>query len=311
MHNKNFWGACIITKYILLCFMILLTLSCQNGWESKEIAEKDQTIEKLKQRNEMVKKRLELQEKLNRELEGEIKNIRSHLAIRETIEEKGFFNEELSNDVQILPPGIYSSSEIKKDIENMEWYGLFQQGTEFTLKKTKMSIVRVRDVMRDEGDEKTGKKVTTADVQEPILFIAGLENASEGKLHTAKLEKKFLYPGEHISLKFNRYWTSISAYGTAKPTPYNGRAITAYLLEIKSTRYREQQKQIFAGAKQLYGGGYRFIWAGDLDRDGLPDLIMDLSNNEKGSSTTALFLSSYAEEGQLIKKVAELTTLGC
>ena len=195
-----------MTKYLLLYFMTLLTLSCQNGRESKEFAEKDQIIENLKQRNEMLKKGLERQEKLNRELEDEIKNIRSHLAIIKTIEEKGFFNEELSNDVQILPPGIYSSSEIKKDIENLEWYGLFQQGAEFTLKKTKMSIVRVRDVMRDEGDEKTGKKVTTTDVQEPILFITGLKNASEGKLHTAKLEKKFLYPGEHLSVKINGKW---------------------------------------------------------------------------------------------------------
>lgn len=300
-----------MTKYLLLYFMTLLTLSCQNGRESKEFAEKDQIIENLKQRNEMLKKGLERQEKLNRVLEGKIKNIRSHIAFRETIEKKGFFNKELSNDVQILPPGIYSSSEIKKNIENMEWYGLFQQGTGFILKKTKMSIVRVRDVMRDEGDEKTGKKVTTADVQEPILFITGLKNASEGKLHTAILKKKFLYPGEHISFKLNEHWTSITAFGTVKPTLYEGPSITSYLLEISSSMDGYRTKQIFAGVRQISGSGYRFIWAGDLDRDGLLDLIMDMSNNEKGSSNTALFLSSQAEEGQLIKKVAEFKTVGC
>lgn len=310
MHNKNFWGAFIMTKYLLLCFMTLLTFSCQNGRESKVLAEKDQTIEKSKLRSEMLIKRLERQEKLNRELENEIKNIRSHLAIRETIEEKGFFNENAATDIQILQPGDFHGNEVKNGAERLEWYGIIRQGETYVLKKIKINIDAKRDVIIDREGEATGKRVTTAGAIEPIILISGLKDIQEGEIPFVELKKHILYPGEHMSLKLNEHWTSITAYGTVKATLYEGPSITSYLLEIKSTRDGERKKQIFAGTNGFSDAMFKFIWAGDIDGDGALDLIMDLSSHYNSGQIT-LFLSSKADEGQLLKKVSEFKTVGC
>ncbi len=55
---------------------------------------------------------------------------------------------------------------------------------------------------------------------------------------------------------------------------------------------------------------YVLLWAGDIDRDGIPDLLIDTSNHYN-ISTIALFLSSKADKGKLYKKVAIFETIGC
>jgi hypothetical protein len=44
----------------------------------------------------------------------------------------------------------------------------------------------------------------------------------------------------------------------------------------------------------------RFIWAGDIDRDGFPDLFLDISP-KYSFSNPALFLSSKAGDNELQK----------
>ena len=46
------------------------------------------------------------------------------------------------------------------------------------------------------------------------------------------------------------------------------------------------------------------LWIGDLDADGMPDMIIDMSPKYSYSNPT-LFLSSKADEGNLLKLVAE------
>ena len=53
-----------------------------------------------------------------------------------------------------------------------------------------------------------------------------------------------------------------------------------------------------------------FAFAGDLDHDGKLDLLIDVSANVH-EWHPALFLSSAANEGELVAKVAELVTSGC
>jgi len=52
------------------------------------------------------------------------------------------------------------------------------------------------------------------------------------------------------------------------------------------------------------------LWAGDLDNDGKLDLYFD-SFNEKGAFWVGLYLSSHAEDGDLVKLVADFGTAGC
>ena len=54
---------------------------------------------------------------------------------------------------------------------------------------------------------------------------------------------------------------------------------------------------------------YVMLWAGDLDRDGVPDLLLDLSNHYN-ISRYALYLSSMAGRDKLYKKAAEFKAEG-
>ena len=51
-------------------------------------------------------------------------------------------------------------------------------------------------------------------------------------------------------------------------------------------------------------------WIGDIDRDGIPDFIMELSGHDN-TGRTCLFLSSKADSNELVKLVATHTTTGC
>ena len=51
-------------------------------------------------------------------------------------------------------------------------------------------------------------------------------------------------------------------------------------------------------------------WVGDLNRDGKPDLYLDLYIHDNAIYKN-LFLSSEAEKGKLVKKITTFTTTGC
>ena len=86
--------------------------------------------------------------------------------------------------------------------------------------------------------------------------------------------------------------------------------LSHYFLEIQALQGSVTKKQILAGASGFDDTMFSLIWAGDIDGDGTLDLIMDLSTHYNSSNMT-LFLSSKAEEGQLLKKVSCISTKGC
>lgn len=71
------------------------------------------------------------------------------------------------------------------------------------------------------------------------------------------------------------------------------------------TIYRPQPNLEFAAEANP-----RLLWAGDLDRDGRLDVLIDLSNHYSVSRPT-LFLSAPATGDDKLRKVAEFVTTGC
>ena len=60
---------------------------------------------------------------------------------------------------------------------------------------------------------------------------------------------------------------------------------------------------------RLHDSGAGLLWAGDLDRDGRLDLLLDLSEHYNMSLPT-LFLSSAAADSDLVAPVARLVRRG-
>lgn len=81
------------------------------------------------------------------------------------------------------------------------------------------------------------------------------------------------------------------------------------MLQVSSTKNRNRTEQIIAGAQGFNDREFNFIWAGDIDGDGLLDLIMDMSSHYNVMRYT-LFLSSQAEKGEIFKRVEEFKTVG-
>ena len=295
-----------MNKIILLIFITLLTFSCQTRQETEKLDKLNQTVENLKERNEILKKKLDMQEKHNEDLNKELKSLQKSIAIKDKIEKNLFLNDRPSTDIQILRIGDFHGNEIGNGVDRLEWYGLIRQEDKYVLKKIKIKVDSRHDAIMDSEGKSTGKRVTTTATAEPIILINGLTDVQEVEIPSVELKKKILYPGEQMSVKLKGEWTSISAYGTVSP----GQSIRSYMLQISSTTDGHRTKQIFAGANGFDDSMISFIWAGDIDGDGALDLIMDLSNHYNVGRLT-LFLSSKADPGQLIKRVAEFKTTGC
>jgi hypothetical protein len=284
--------------------MMLFLFACQHGQE------KDQIIENLRNKNNLQKKIIERERKENRRLDVEIRNIKKRILTINSFEEKGFIYEKTKTDIQILQPGVYHGKEVSIGSEKMNWFGLIKQSNRYVFKKVKIGIYSMHDALVDRDTDTTGKRVIVTDSVKPIILISGLSNTKEGEIPFVELKKHILYPSESMNFKFNDNWTSITAYGTVNPTEHEGPQIRSYLLEISSSKDGYKTKQFFAGTHGFDDAMFTFIWAGDLDADGAIDLIMDLSNHYNVDNIT-LFLSSKADEGQLLKRVAELKTTGC
>jgi hypothetical protein len=264
-----------------------------------------QKVKNLEEINESLKKELEQQQRVNKGINQKLRCVKNTSG-NDKIEERFSFNEILQSDIQIMRTGSFHGNEIKKGAENLEWYGLIKQGEKYILKKVRMDINSEQDVIVDRTGESTGKKVTTTDLATPIILINGLKDIQEGEILSVELKKSILYPGENMSMEFNGDWISISAYGIANPEV----TIRNYMLQVSSKNDRHRTKQIFAGTNGFDDSMFKFIWAGDIDRDGKLDLIMDLSDHYNVKKLT-LFLSSKAEEGELFKRIAEFKNTGC
>ncbi|MBI2966810.1 MAG: hypothetical protein HYY40_03220 [Bacteroidetes bacterium] len=292
-------------KKLLLYLLAIPLFSCQSEQGSKElnektVSERNQLIQNLKKENDSLKQEINDTPKIG------VDNNKNEKINPQY--DKLLKNENPTKDIQILIPGKFWYGYFNDDVKKLEWYGIFQQKDTFIIKKTNLILEPT-----SWGDEKEGGKfvTTTIGMGTPIIFIAGLKDAQEGKIQSIKLEKATLNPGEVMLLKFNGWEIFFGAYGTI--IPYGD--ILDYLLEIRSHRKlpkNESKQQIFAGGANLKYDTYSFYWAGDIDRDGLLDLIMALYSD--GGNRIELFLSSKAENGQLIKKVAEFSYkdyIGC
>ncbi len=69
-------------------------------------------------------------------------------------------------------------------------------------------------------------------------------------------------------------------------------------------------RQSVADVTDRDAGHPAVLWAGDLDGDGRLDLVLDESDHYN-VTVTALFLSSEAAPGALVRRVARHETTGC
>ena len=200
------------------------------------------------------------------------------------------------------------------------WMGVFEEKGEFDLRSVELRIKRVPDPIHD--NKNTGKSVRTSNKKEALFLLKNADFLREGKIRTlfdgatwpeylndpqksepdsdevpAQLKKDFVQNyeigGKKYALKV------IEAKNKAKEK------ILALILESDGKR------QILQTLNVNYNPDIGTLyWAGDLDRDQMPDFYLELFEHENVENKV-LFLSSKAEKEEFVRKVAYFWTTGC
>lgn len=205
----------------------------------------------------------------------------------------------------IIEVTTYHNEELKARSGKM-WMGLFAtKPGQYELKSTKMTWKLVNDPVIDEDPKaKTGMEVKITDKRDPLALIDGVPELKAGAVTTSPTySKEHLDLKDKVKLKLGSNEYTMSVRGKVKEKEY--RVNYEIVLEsggIKQTVVKHKQ----IGAESAPS----LLWAGDLDRDGKIDLIMDTTDNYNCRILT-LFLSSKAKPGQLVKQVASHLSTGC
>ncbi|MEO8933736.1 MAG: hypothetical protein ABI295_05465, partial [Xanthomarina sp.] len=148
-----------------------------------------------------------------------------------------------------------------------------------------------------------------------ILFFKGIEIASK-EIQTVSVSHEAMLPERPFVFTFNSEEYTLNPKGKVKPWDEDY-FTSKQLAELDKDDFRNYQIDAYSlhlnkkGAKSqeilniplLSFNTPYLLWIGDLDQDGKPDFLFDTAE-ENMTTNVELYLSSEAEDGNYIKKVA-------
>ncbi|MBX3176084.1 MAG: hypothetical protein KF886_01865 [Candidatus Hydrogenedentes bacterium] len=211
--------------------------------------------------------------------------------------------------VQIAISGFFVSAE---EIEpGDDWWGIFPSGNGFYLHSTSVTTEAVVNPIDGDGVRKTATKIKTSRAGEQILLVRGLRDAAPGPLIALKpaFAATNLKPGMRSTFSIKQLSQPVltELFGTGHVVLEPGERYTRirdYELHLMELPGRTSMHQVIIQIPTLDGeAAPTLVWAGDLDRDGKLDLLMNLSASYMHTDL-ALLLSSAAKEGERVGLVA-------
>ena len=171
------------------------------------------------------------------------------------------------------------------------WLGVFKTAGGSELKGTRVHI-------EASGEEPDARKAVVDSKDTPLFLVRGLENAQPGVLPTAKVLGSE-GSGQRVTLAFRG--TESALFLRANPGEE----------EVHDLVFESgQRRQVLYESYGRNAGRIEVIWAGDLDRDGRLDFVVDYEEEDAGSVPT-LFLSSQAKPGELVGEAADFPQYCC
>jgi hypothetical protein len=219
---------------------------------------------------------------------------------------------EPNTKIKIHQIGAYHEGEVWDGFDKKSWIGLFKNTKGYYLKKVKIKVISYLDEILDD-DEKhiTGREITSEISDENILLINGI-SLQEGMVDTASVVLESLLPNESKDILFNGISYHFFAKGIKEFEDGDKEAfqLKNYKLYVEAIVDGRLITQLLSQFETSDDAQNKFLFIGDIDHDGKLDFIIDTTNHYNGSSPT-LFLSSEASENQLVKEVADFSTVGC
>lgn len=218
-----------------------------------------------------------------------------------------------SGATELLLPGDYHGDEISAE-DGSTWFALIQdEHGGARLEPRRVGIESVNDPVLDGDDGATGKRVGAG--QDDVLFyLRDLPDAAFGPVATAyagRGDPLSLAGLDHRFLLFERSAGRLRLDCTGTDAARDCALVLSH--EGREQVLGRWPADISAGESQLMLGDDAWPhlrWAGDIDRDGRLDLLIDMTDHYNVSAPT-LFLSTQAANGELVRAAAELRSVGC
>lgn len=219
-------------------------------------------------------------------------------------------------NVEILLPTQYRKESVgyPKNVKEKEWYELCQnkKNGKWQIGKAQLNITYGRD-------ECVGEDVMILSSQHDnaVMFFTafvGMDTAI-----STFVSEKTLFPGQEVTVPFNGTTYRLTASG--KINDEEGRTLSD--AEIQTTdndalavsRISNYQLQFsttgkvsykIASLNEIESATPKLVWAGDVNQDGLPDMVLSLPDFYE-SQHILFFLSDKNDTNKPLKKVAEIT----
>lgn len=215
--------------------------------------------------------------------------------------------------IELLVPGDYHGDEIAAE-DGATWHALVQdEHGSAHLEPRRVGIESVNDPVLDAEDGATGKRVGVG--QDDVLFyVRDLPGVASGPVATAYAGR-----GDPLSLTgLDREFQLFDRNAGRLRLDCKGTDVTRDCALLLSHEGRVQAlghwtADASAGESQIMLGSDAWPhlrWAGDIDRDGRLDLLIDMTDHYNVSAPT-LFLSTQAKDGELVGAAAVLRSVGC
>lgn len=205
---------------------------------------------------------------------------------------------------KILQPGTFHGSEVTVSGGD-GWLALHPDERVSILRRERVSIEPAYDPYVDADHERSGREVKVASTREPLLLISGLP-LEEGAVETVVAGTRVLLPGNAITLELSGRKYMLVASAMVEFGPYGEPLYSDYELVLTDG----EREQVLLELPGLDDAAPTLLWAGDLDRDGELDLLLDTTHHYN-VRRPALFLSGSSDEASFVTEVAAFRTVGC
>lgn len=173
-------------------------------------------------------------------------------------------------------------------------------------------------VTRRAPNEMRPVMVTVQEGFRPRFLLKGVTGLRTGPVRTVFDGQMPLVPNAIVHFATSdAKWNDVHLQAMATdPVPERGTKILHKMYGIVlhvsgNARSAAQGSQTLGGYMENPGQTPSLIWAGDLDRDGRLDLLLDVQTVETGGALYRLYLSSLAKRGELVGLAAELQDPAC
>ena len=219
------------------------------------------------------------------------------------------------SEVELIRLGLFHNSETDPS-QGGQWFGLVETDTGFELQQYELSINQAYDMISDDKKDDTstysGWKVTVSDESNPIFLFRNVNGIEIGPVKTYFYGHHLVTPESPVLLgSYDNPLYSLRAEGERTNNRYVGYQLGNYSLYLYMIHDRNFiRTDLVSNRINDHENAIEVIWIGDIDSDGVPDILLD-TGNHYNVTEYSLYLSTCAEEGELVKFVAKFRNVGC